>query len=131
MIETSMKAVKEIHSALQSGSKVYCHFKKGVRYQVYSVSGTGSDAWAILSVVGPINFFSRRVEGWEIIDLENIHDFSSVECNDKQRKNRDENSFKLLKELASCSMSWSEDDSFYSLRIPSYLWQEVIQTTTE
>lgn len=131
MITTSLKAVTEVSDALANGAKVYCHFKQGERHQVRSISGSGANSWVILSTVGPVNFFSRRIENWEIAYLEDIHDKKTIREPKKIISESEKKYLKLLQEISLCGSEWSIDDNFYLLKIPSYLWKELIEITSD
>lgn len=131
MITTSLKAVTEVTEALANGAKVYCHFKHGERYQVRSISGSGANSWVILSTVGPVNFFSRRIERWEIVCLEDIHENKMTQESKSSISDSDGKYLKLLRDIGRCGSEWSADDNFYLLKIPSYLWKELLEITSE
>ena len=131
MIKTSLKAATEISEALANGAKVYCHFKQGERYQVRSISGSGANSWVILSTVGPVNFFSRRIENWEIVYLNDIHDDKTIREPKKLISDSEGKYLKLLRDISLCGSEWSVDDNFYLLKIPSYLWKELIEITSD
>jgi len=128
MISSSTNAVNQIHEALANGSKVFCQFKMGDKYQVHEINGTKSNAWVVLATVGPVNFYSRRIEGWEIVKLEDIHNKSTTELK-KPLDIRDNRILDILKELSSCASEWSKDDAYQLLKIPSFLWQEILEIT--
>lgn len=126
ILKTSLETVKEVQESLTQGGKVFCFFSQGEKYQVHSMIGYGANAWVILSTVGPVNFFSRRIQEWQILNLEDIHNFGE-ESNCLQIPERQKNDAQvLLRNVSNCSSEWSSDDQYHLVKIPSYLWQEII-----